>query len=80
MSSRTVLIDSAQVGRAPRFVRERAHLVDEVWFVTHQAEQRRSGAQRAFRGVVTESSEAARRAPRELPRDAASPKTTCSSY
>ena len=49
VSSRTLLIDCAQVGRAPRFVRERAHLVDEVWFVSHQTEQRRSGAQRAFR-------------------------------
>ena len=52
VSSRTLLIDCAQVGRAPRFVRERTHLVDEVWFVTHQAEQRRSRAQRARRDRV----------------------------
>ena len=49
---RGAIIDCAQVGRAPRFVRERTHLVDEVWFVTHQAEQRRSRAQRARRDRV----------------------------
>ena len=28
VSSRTLVIDCAQVGRAPRFVRERAHFID----------------------------------------------------
>jgi hypothetical protein len=40
MSSRTLLIDRAQVSHAPRFVRDRAHLIDEVWLVTHESEKR----------------------------------------